>query len=234
MPRVRWPERTSLILAVLCLVSLILVDGRPYFTNASKPPRGILDPHVALQMARSVREVDAILSDVPSPDREVMRMKQYIDFAFIGSYAALFVVMSRALARMNRWGWLIGIFGVLAAMHDLRENFDILGLLDTPLSETTPQMISHLHLMSVGKWGFAAAAIAALGVFTWRSRRWYLKLIAGVDLAAAALILWGLVDNAWLVWAGLPLAAGMIANAATLKFLIHEPPTGNSISRALR
>jgi hypothetical protein len=222
MPRVRWPERVFMVLAVLCLVLLILVDGKPYFTNASKPPRGILDPHVALQMARSVQEVDAILGDVPSPDREVMRMKQYIDFAYIGSYAGVFVVISWALARMNRWGWLIGILGVLAALHDVRENFDILGLLDTPLSETTPQMISHLHLMSVGKWGFAAAALAVLGVFTWCSRRWYLRLIAGVDLAAAALILGGLVDNAWLVWAGLPLAAGMIANAATLKLLVAD------------
>jgi len=46
-----------------------------------------------------------------------------------------------------------------------------------------------------------------------------LRTIAGVDLLGAALILWGLVDNSWLVWAGLPLAAGMLANAATLKFL---------------
>ncbi|HEV2198734.1 MAG TPA: hypothetical protein VGR73_02860 [Bryobacteraceae bacterium] len=218
----RWPERASPILAVLCLMSLILVNGRPYFTNASRPPRGILDPHVALQMARSVQEVDAILSDAPSPDREAMRVKQYIDFAFIATYAGLFVVISWALARMNRWGWLIGIFSVLAAFHDVKENLDILGILDRPLNGTTQGMISHLHLMSVGKWGFAAAAIMALGVFAWRSRRWYLKLIAGVDLAAAALILGGLVDNAWLVWAGLALAAGAIGNAVTLKFLVAD------------
>lgn len=218
----RWPERASLVLAVLCLVSLILVNGRPYFTNASKPPRGILDPHVALQMARSVQEVDAIVSDAPSPDREVMRVKQYIDFAFIASYAGLFLVSGWTLARMARWAWVIGIFGVLAAFHDARENFDILVLLDTPLSETTPAMISHLHLMSVGKWAFAATAIVVLGVFTWRSGRWYLKLIAAFDLLAAVLILGGLVENAWLVWAGFALAAGMIANAATLKFLAAD------------
>jgi hypothetical protein len=43
-----------------------------------------------------------------------------------------------------------------------------------------------------------------------------------VDLLAAGMILWGLVDNPVLVWAGMPLAAGMIANAATLRFLTAE------------
>ena len=220
----RWPERAALVLAVLCLALVVLLGGRPYFTTSSFPPRGIMDPHVALQMVRSVQEVDAILGDSPSPDREVMRMKQYIDFAFIASYAALFIVVSRALIPLARWAAAIGILGVFAAIQDVRENLDILRLLDTSLSATTPQMISHLHLMSVTKWGLAAAAIAALGVFTLRSSRWFLRLIGGVDLLAAGMILWGLVDNPWLVWAGLPLAAGMIANAATLKFLGSSIP----------
>ena len=142
MPPVRSPERVAIILAVLCAVLLVLVEGRPYFTTASVPPRGIRDPQVALQMVRSVREVDAILSDAPSPDREVMRMKQYIDFAFIASYAALFIVMTWALLPLTRWAWLIGIFGVLAALHDVMENLDILRLIDTPLDSVTAQMIS--------------------------------------------------------------------------------------------
>ena len=93
----RSPERAALALAVLCAVLLILVQGRPYFTTSSFPQRGIADPQVAMQMARSVPEIDAILGEAPSPDRVVMRMKQYIDFAFIAAYTALFVVMSWAL-----------------------------------------------------------------------------------------------------------------------------------------
>ncbi len=220
----RLPERAALALAVLCLVLLVLEQGRPYFTTSSYPPRGIRDPQVALQMVRSVREVDAILGEAPSPDREVMRMKQYIDFAFIASYAALFVALGWALFRMTRWAVLVGIFGVLAAIHDVLENLDILRIVDTPLDRVTAAMIMHLHLMSVVKWGFAAAAIAVLGLLTLRSRSWYLRLIAAIDGLAAVLILVGLVENAWLVWAGLPLAAGMIANAATLKFLTADHP----------
>jgi len=219
---VRWPERAVQILAVLCLIAVVLLNGRPYFTTFSFPPRGIRDPHVALQMARSVAEVDAILGEAPSPDREAMRMKQYIDFAFIALYAALFVVIGMTMARRTRWAWAIAVFGVLAALHDVRENFDILRIVDTPLDRTTPQMVSHLHLMSVAKWMFAAITILLLGAFTLGSRRWYMRLIAGLDFLAAGIILWGLVDNPWLVWAGAPLAAGIIANAATLKILTLE------------
>ena len=73
--------------------------------------------------------------------------------------------------------------------------------------------------MSVAKWSFAAAAIASLGANHAARAGWLMKLIAGIDFLAAALVLLGLTENRWLVLAGLPLAAGMIANAATLKFL---------------
>ena len=95
-------ERAAQILAVLCLVILAVMAGKPSFTNASQPVRGIADPGIALQTARGIDEIDAILSDAPSADREIMRIKQYIDFAFIAAYAALSVVMARA---MWRRGW---------------------------------------------------------------------------------------------------------------------------------
>lgn len=218
----RSPERAALVLAVLCMALLALVDGRPYFTTNSFPQRGIMDPQIAMQMARNVPEIDAVLGEAPSPDRLVMRMKQYIDFAYIASYTALLLVIGWGLSRVSRWAWAIGIFGVLAGIHDVLENVDILRIVNLPLSAVTPAMISHLHLMSVVKWGFASITMAILAVFTLRSRRWFLRLIGGIDVLAFGMILWGLVENPWLVWAGFALAAGMIANAATLKFLIAD------------
>jgi len=215
-------ERAALALAALCFVLVFVLNGRPYFTTSSFPPRGIRDPHIAMQMVRSVGEIDAILGDAPSADREVMRIKQYIDFAFIAAYAALFVVVSIVLMRVSRWAIAIGIFGALAALHDVMEDRDILQIVNAPLSAVTGPMISHLHLMSVVKWMSAAIAIGLVGVFTLRARKWYFRLIGAVDLLAAAMILWGVNDNPMLVWAGMPLAAGMIANAATLKFLVAE------------
>jgi hypothetical protein len=218
----RMLERAALVLAALCLVFVFVLNGRPYFTTSSFPPRGIMDPHVAMQMVRSIPELDAILGDVPSADREVMRVKQYVDFAFITGYAALLIVVSLALFPLVRWAAAIGLCGALAAVQDVREDLAILDLVNTPLSAVMPSAILHLHLMSVTKWGFAALAIGALGVFTIRARKWYFRLIGAVDLIAPGMILWGLVDNPTLVWAGFPLAAGMIANAATLKFLIRD------------
>ena len=77
-----------ILLAMLTVAAFILLMGPPYFTNASKPPR-FGDPMLALQFARDVQDVDWILGDAPSPDREVMRVKQYVDFAFITCYTAL-------------------------------------------------------------------------------------------------------------------------------------------------
>ena len=76
-------------LAVLCLVIAALVVGKPSFSNASLPVRGIDDPVIAIQSARSIVDVDYVLGNAPSPDREVMRIKQRLGFAFIGAYTAI-------------------------------------------------------------------------------------------------------------------------------------------------
>src|SRR5437016_3589027 len=122
-------ERLAQILAVWCLVIIAVMAGKPAFTNASQPVRGITDPGIALQTARSVDEIDNILSDAPSADREVMRLKQYIDFAFIASYAALAVVMAWAMRRRMRCTALaLTTFTLIAATFDVLENRAILRL----------------------------------------------------------------------------------------------------------
>src|ERR1700755_1753553 len=108
MPRVSWVNppagamsRLVILLAMLTVASFVLLLGRPSFTNASKPRFG--DPMLALQFARDVQDVDWILGDAPSPDREVMRVKQYVDFAFIACYAALCAALGAVAARKGRW-----------------------------------------------------------------------------------------------------------------------------------
>jgi len=85
MPRVSWVNphyRLAILLGMMTVASFILLLSRPSFTNASKPPR-FGDPMLALQFARDVQDIDWILGDAPSPDREVMRVKQIVDFGFI-------------------------------------------------------------------------------------------------------------------------------------------------------
>src|SRR5262245_56553448 len=103
-------------LALACITTLVIHSLKPDFSNASQPARGISSPVVALQMARNVDEVDDVLGDAPSPDREVMRIKQYIDFGFIASYAGLYIAL--AMMFRTRLGWIAAICGVLAAVFD--------------------------------------------------------------------------------------------------------------------
>jgi hypothetical protein len=216
---------------VLCLVILAVLAGKPAFTNASQPPRGIRDPMIALQMARDAGEVDAILGESPGPDREAMRLKQYIDFAFIVSYVALFGVMGAALARRSRWGWLVAASGVAMGVPDVVENLAILRLLPVELGNTTQAMIDAIRQASVIKWSCASAAMVVLSLVyldarPWRvldARRWRARTVGALNFAAGALACWGLVNNSILVWGGGVMAAGVLASAATLKSVTYEP-----------
>lgn len=228
MRRVRSPERLPLervaqALAVLCLVILAVLAGKPAFTNASQPPRGIRDPMIALEMARDAGEVDAILGESPGPDREAMRLKQYIDFAFIAGYVALFGAMGAALARRSRWGWLVAVSGVAMGAPDVLENLAILRLLPVDLGSTTQAMIDAIRHASVIKWSCASVAMVVLALFYLDARPWRVRMVGVVNFAAGALTCWGLVNNSMLVWGGALMAAGVLASAATLKSVTYEP-----------
>ena len=56
-------QRWAGYLAVLNLAMIAILMGPPYFSNASRPVRGISNPVLALEVARNLAEVDAILSD---------------------------------------------------------------------------------------------------------------------------------------------------------------------------
>jgi hypothetical protein len=167
MPRVysvNTLQRWTLLFAMLTVATFVLLLGRPSFTNASKPRFG--DPILALQVARDVQDVDWILGDAPSPDREVMRVKQYADFAFIASYAGLFLALGMLTNRKGGWrraaGIVAAICGVSAGVFDILENRAILKLLDVPLSATTPAMIQAIRGPSTAKWALAGVTVVLL------------------------------------------------------------------------
>src|SRR5579859_3925719 len=123
-PRVRSPERSVSLWAVACLTMIALLNVQPYFSNACRPPRGIASPVIAMEVVRNVEEVDAILGEAPSPDREAMRIKQYVDFGFIAAYVGLFLA-ARGLVG-GAAGWAVAICGVAAGAADVVENIGIL------------------------------------------------------------------------------------------------------------
>jgi hypothetical protein len=195
-------------LAAMCVALLIILNGKPDFTSASRPPRGISNPVLALQMARNVTEVDAILSEAPSPDREAMRIKQYIDFVFIPCYAALYIALARVF--YNRLAYIAAACGVVAAVADVFENIGILRVVNTPLALTTQGMVDAIRIPSLIKWTLVWILTA---IFAWlflRGAGWLRRSIGALDAVAAALGFVGLFDNALLVWAGIPMLLALV------------------------
>jgi hypothetical protein len=202
-------ERAAGFIALFCIGTLILMFARPSFTNASKPQRGISDPVLALQMAHDVSDVDAILGDSPSPDREVMRLKQYEDFAFIAGYAALYLMLALLLARryprLRLIAILAAIAGLGAAVLDVTENFAILHIVNVPLAATTQAMVDAIRHAAIPKWGLGFLALGLLSTYLLLDRRRTAKIVGGIDALAAVIGLMALIQNPLL-----PAAAGLI------------------------
>jgi hypothetical protein len=214
-------QRIARGLAAWCLVFLVVLAGRPSFTNASLPVRGVADPVVALQMARNVDEVEAIMGDAPSADREVMRIKQYVDFGLIAGYLALAVMIAVALARTRhrRLALVMGSVAFLAALADVLENLGTLRLVNLSLGQLQPVTLDALRLSSLTKWNLLLTANTLLATITVEQRQWYLRAAGLLGLAGAALTAAGLFYNSILVWGGLLMILGLLLTAATLKEL---------------
>src|SRR5580692_7792024 len=174
-------ERLAGALAVLCLVVAALLVGKPSFSNASLPVRGITDPVIAIQAARSITDVDWVLGNAPSPDREVMRIKQRLGFVFIGAYTALFLALALLLLRSGGLGQVAGpaamICAVATAGFNVVENLAVLRILDVPLYETTAPMIQAIRSASFATWALAAVTLALLSVFFLHSPRLIMKCV---------------------------------------------------------
>jgi hypothetical protein len=202
------------VVAVLNLAMITLISGRPHFSNASRAVRGISNPILAMEVVRNVAEVDAVLSDAPSSDREVMRIKQYADFGFIGTYGALFVLMSMLLIREGRAiAILAAALGVAAAICDVIENLGILRILDVDLGHTTQAMINAVRYPSLTKWALASVALGLLGMLALRTGRTGLRIVGALDVLAGLLGLCGLSENRLLEWMGIPMLGGFIGLA---------------------
>ncbi len=212
-------ERAAGACTLIALVFGILLGGKPNFTNASKPPRGISG--VALQVVRNLVELDDILGDAPSADREVMRFKQYLDFGFIPSYTALFVLLGVLLMRSEGWWRAAGIAAIITAvatgLFDVLEDLAILQILDLPLSVTSPRMLNAIRSASFAKWTLFAVTVALLSIqFFGRPRT--RAVIGGLMLVSAAMVFYGLYDPRFLVWQAYGSGAALLG--ITALFLI--------------
>ena len=185
------------LLAVWCAAMLGLQMGKPHYTNASIPQRAFGDPNLSIQFARGIEDIDAVLGDAPSPDREVLRIKLYFDYCFIASYVALFLALSLPLARSAGWmqaaGIAAAVCGVGAGVFDVWENVAQFRILDVPLRQTTPAMINAIRSAAAAKWWLASVTLALLGSYM-RSPRRAARVWGAVSLGAAVLTAIGIVS----------------------------------------
>ena len=215
-------EKTAGAFAVACLVIAILLLGKPAFSNASLPVGGITDPVIAIQAAHSTKDVDYVLGQAPSQDREVMRVKEHIGFASLVAYAALFLALSVLLLRSGAVGRIIApaamVLAVAAAGFGAAGNLAVVRLLDVNLFDTTGKMINAIRSAAFVYWTLDSAVRLLLSIYFFRTPKLLWRL-TGVLFAITALMqLYGLRDGQFLVVASIPSGLALLLIAVMMLF----------------
>lgn len=220
MPRAYWPERIAGACAVLCLAISVLLLGRPSFSNASLAVHGITDPVIAIEDAQSVQDVDYVLGEAPSPDREVMRLKERIGFALTAAYTGLFFSLSLLLLRSGGAGRIAAPAAMIcaagAAVFEVLADLAILRILDVHLFETTGAMINSIRSAAFVSWMLSALTLLMLAIYFFRSTGWLMRSVGVLFVTTAFLQLIGLRDGEFLVLAGVPGALALLGIAVAM------------------
>ncbi len=228
----------ALLFAAIYIICAVLTAAPPAFTNASRPIYGVTDPLMSLPLAHTAADVDSVLSDSPSPDREVMRIKLNLGLALAASYLGLSLVLASAFSRAVSWGrvpaWVMSSFAILTAADDFRENRTLMRIVDTDLAHVGSQLLDQAHFFSIVKWALAATALLPLAIFLLAARRPWIRLIGGLDLLAAILLFYGSANPRVLDFAVVPLSAGLVLSAVTLRFVAYESASRNPVPRSVR
>jgi hypothetical protein len=232
-------ERIALGLAAILLVVFSALAGKPHFTNSSRPLHGIESSWVALQSMHDTRDVDAILYDVPSPDREVLRLKSRLELVFAAvASAMLLAVMVSLVSRRGRSVrlslslFLVLLIGWLASEVVLLWQF--LKLADTPLSATTPELLESIRFSVVARWVLTAGLCAFLYGTLFGAMGRVVKWLAVVNLLAGLVAPIGFGNGQLWLWAAFVIPAVWMLDAATLKFVRYEPASSNPVPSPLR
>jgi len=159
-------KRLALVAALATLACLAILMGPPYFSTASVPTRWTFDPGLEVQTVTDVEDLRLTLGEAPSQDRETMRLKVKIDFAFIAGYTTLLIALGVLAARAGGWRRIAGVAAALCAVaagvFDVLENLAILDVLDVPIAKTTDTMLAAIREPSRTKWSLAAVCAVLL------------------------------------------------------------------------
>jgi hypothetical protein len=156
-------KRLALIAGLLTVACWLLLIGPPDFSTASVPQRWS-DPQLEVQTVRDVEDLRLTLGDAPSQDRETMRIKLRVDYAFIASYVLLLISLGTIGARSGGWRRITGvaaaITGLAAGVFDVLENLATVDILDVKIAATTEQMLAAIRQPAAIKWSLVALSVA--------------------------------------------------------------------------
>jgi hypothetical protein len=159
-------KRLALIATMVCVACLGILAGPPYFSTASVAQRWPHDPVMEIETVTDREDLRLVLDDVPSQDRETMRVKVRIDFGFIAAYVTLLVALGVVHSRAGGWrrfaGVAVAICALAIGVFDVLENLAILDILDMPIASTGEAMLSAIREPSRFKWSLAAVCAALL------------------------------------------------------------------------
>lgn len=193
-------------LALLGGLTLAVGVGLVLVHPASTPgplPEGLRTGVVALELARSVSEVEAVIgvdgTDVGRALRDGYRLGTRLDAFFLALYAGFWVRLAWVLRRAGAAGrgvaWFAAVVVMCAALFDVAENLVLLQVLDAPTSEIAG-WLPVLGGATWAKWAALGLAAATLAPALWRVGVPLLAGSAGMLLPCVAIgVAWrGAVD----------------------------------------
>ena len=168
-------KRLALVAALVMLGCLGVLAGPPFFSTSSVPQRWPSSPTLEVESVTDAEDLRLTLGDAPSQDREAMRIKVHIDFAFIAAYGTSLVSLGFLLARKGGWkrfpGVLASLLALAGCVFDVLENLAILDILDVAIASTTEMMMAAIRQPSRIKWLLLAGCAACLLPLLFRSQK---------------------------------------------------------------
>lgn len=122
-------------------------------------PRGFSSPVVAMQMARSMREVELIIGEPGHDARLRMRRLQLVDCLFACAYWLEFITIGylmwqRGFPLAKPLGAIAMLSGTLTALFDVRKNLAILKILPMPAVPEYDRLVQAVNAAATRKWWF--------------------------------------------------------------------------------
>jgi hypothetical protein len=124
---------------------------------------------MALQFITDGSSVNKIVGPDYSINGPILRNAILIDFPFILCYGALFIAIGVLLSRRNcPWATYLGLLaiitGVTAAAFDVRENINMLKVLDCVPCNPGPVLINNINDSALAKWCLTFVTIGLLAI----------------------------------------------------------------------